>query len=135
MIVRIKKIFTKELILYVFFGVCTMILNTAAYALLYNCLHCANVFSTIVAWALAVIVAYITNRIWVFESKPSGFRALLKEFFAFLSCRIATGILDVIIMYVGVDICHFRPVIMKLLANVIVVIGNYIASKLWIFKE
>ncbi len=112
-----------------------MILNTAVYALLYTQLGCGNVFSTAVAWLAAVIGAYVTNRIWVFESKTKGLSGILREMAAFLVCRIATGVLDIVIMYIGVDALHLPPVLMKLLANVVVVIGNYVASKLWIFKK
>lgn len=69
----IKKIFnaffTKEVILYVFFGVCTMILNTVVYAVLYQQLGVSNVTSTAVAWLAAVIAAYLTNRVWVLKAR------------------------------------------------------------------
>lgn len=135
----IKKIFnaffTKEVILYVFFGVCTMILNTVVYAVLYQQLGVSNVTSTAVAWLAAVIAAYLTNRVWVFESKAEGFGPLAREFTAFLSCRVATGLADIAIMYVGVDLLRMQPILMKLLANVVVIVGNYLASKFFIFKK
>lgn len=130
-----KAFFTKEVILYVFFGVCTMILNTVVYAVLYQQLGVSNVTSTAVAWLAAVIAAYLTNRVWVFESKAAGFGPLAREFAAFLSCRVATGLADIAIMYVGVDLLRMQPILMKLLANVVVIVGNYLASKFFIFKK
>lgn len=131
----LKAFLTKEVILYVFFGVCTMILNTVVYAVLYQHLGVSNVTSTAAAWLAAVIAAYLTNRVWVFESKAEGFGPLAREFAAFLSCRVATGLADVAIMYVGVDLLQMQPILMKLLANVVVIVGNYLASKFFIFKK
>ena len=112
-----------------------MILNTVVYAVLYQQLGVSNVTSTAVAWLAAVIAAYLTNRVWVFESKAAGFGPLAREFAAFLSCRVATGLADVAIMYVGVDLLRMQPILMKLLANVVVIVGNYLASKFFIFKK
>lgn len=125
----------KAIILYLFFGVCTMILNTLAYAACYEIFGISNVLSTIVAWLLAVVAAYITNKIWVFESKTDTATALMQEIWKFLSCRIVTGVADIAIMYVFVDIIAWNPTCMKLVANTIVVILNYAASKLWIFRK
>ncbi|MCD7880456.1 MAG: GtrA family protein [Clostridiales bacterium] len=135
MIDKIKKLLSREFILYVLFGVLTMIINTVTYAVLYNWLGWENVTSTAVAWAVSVIAAYLTNRIWVFGNKAHGFQSVLWEFSAFILCRVATGVLDIAIMHFGVDVFHFYGVLMKLFSNVIVVIGNYIASKFWIFKK
>ena len=112
-----------------------MILNTVVYAVLYQQLGVSNVTSTAVAWLAAVIAAYLTNRVWVFESKAEGFGPLAREFAAFLSCRVATGLADIAIMYVGVDLLRMQPILMKLLANVVVIVGNYLASKFFIFKK
>ena len=130
-----KRLLTKEIILYVFFGVCTMIINMLAYALLYNYLHCSNVFSTAVAWFLAVIGAYVSNRLWVFESRGNGVKAVLREFAVFISCRIATGVMDIAIMYVSVDLLFLNEMLFKLISNVLVVVLNYVASKVLIFKK
>lgn len=70
-----------------------------------------------------------------FESKAADFGPLAREFAAFLSCRVATGLADIAIMYVGVDLLRMQPILMKLLANVVVIVGNYLASKFFIFKK
>ena len=134
---NLKEIYLKNkaIILYLFFGVCTMILNTAAYAACYELLGISNVLSTIVAWLLAVVAAYITNKIWVFESKTDTAATLMQEIWKFFSCRIATGVADIAIMYVFVDIMAWNATFMKIVANIIVVILNYAASKLWIFRK
>ena len=91
--------------------------------------------ANIVAWVLAVSAAYITNKIWVFESKAWTKKAILQEAAAFAACRIATGVMDLAIMYVSVDLLGLPDLIMKVLSNAFVIVLNFIFSKLIIFKS
>lgn len=126
-----KKI-TWEIVLYVIFGVLTTLINVLAYSLFYYLLKLPNTASTVVAWVLSVAFAYITNRIWVFESENEN---TIRETLNFFLCRTATGILDLVIMYMGVDILLFEGTVIKIFSNIIVIILNYLASKLFIFKK
>ena len=123
----------KQMLLYIFFGVCTTAINTVSYHILFNFLNVANIASTIISWLLAVIFAFVTNKYFVFESK--GTDGLVNEAVSFFSCRIATGVLDVIIMYVAVDILMLSGLLWKILSNIIVIILNFVASKFFIFKS
>ena len=125
----------KSLISYGIFGVLTTVVNIVSYNLCYYKFEISNTFSNVIAWILAVSFAYFTNKIWVFESKSWRWRIIKKEIAAFVSCRLATGILDLIIMYVCVDIMGMQAMIMKFASNVLVVILNYVFSKLIIFKR
>ena len=125
----------KSLISYGIFGVLTTVVNIMAYNLCYYKFEISNTFSNVIAWILAVSFAYFTNKIWVFESKSWRWRIIKKEIATFVSCRLATGILDLIIMYVCVDIMGMQAMIMKFASNVLVVILNYVFSKLIIFKR
>lgn len=125
----------KSLIFYGIFGVLTTIVNLACYQFLFGYLKVSNITSTVIAWLFAVIFAYITNRRLVFDSKNTGINLIMKELASFMFFRIATGVLDVAIMYVAVDIGELHALTMKLLSNVVVIIINYIASKLIIFKK
>ena len=125
----------KDLIPYVIFGVLTTAVNVAVYALCARIFGLSTVVSTVIAWVAAVLFAYITNRKWVFHSKATGAAAILKEIASFFICRLLTGILDVGIMKLFVDILGFDDVIVKAASNVIVIILNYVASKLVIFKK
>lgn len=125
----------KTLINYGIFGVITTIINIAAYSICYERFGISNVLSNIVAWILAVLVAYITNKLWVFESKSLELSVLLRETVSFFGCRLATGAIDLVIMYVTVDCMNWNSTLMKCLSNVIVIITNYVASKLIIFKK
>lgn len=129
------KINIKETFLYLIFGVCTTIINTAVYALLYETNLMRNVPSNIIAWVLAVLFAFITNKLWVFKSRNMSRKELLNEVVSFFSCRIATGVLDIIIMYIGVNKLGFIGVGVKVFSNIIVIVLNYVASKAYIFKS
>lgn len=125
----------KAFLLYAIFGVLTTIINTAVYQLFYAVLNFTNVSSNIIAWILAVSFAYITNRKFVFESKNNEKKALIAELTSFFACRLATGVLDIAIMFVAVDLLSLNSLAMKLISNVVVILINYIASKLIIFKK
>ncbi len=125
----------KEVILYLLFGGLTTLVNFATYAALAHLLHWPTVLSTAVAWFLSVLFAYITNKIWVFESRTNTLRALLRETLAFFACRVFSGVLDLLIMWVCVDLLFLNDLVIKILSNVLVVVLNYLFSKLWIFKK
>lgn len=125
----------KSFILYAFFGVATTLINIIVYWVCARVLCLSTMAGNILAWIAAVLFAYITNKKWVFESQVNDFRGIMREIISFISCRLATGLLDMFIMYVFVDIIHFNDMIVKCIANIIVIIANYIASKLIIFKK
>jgi len=125
----------KDIILYGFFGVCTTLVNMAVYWLCARPLGLAVLPSTIVAWFMAVLFAYLTNRKWVFHSMASTRQELWKEFVSFYSCRIATGVVDWALMFVFVDLLHMNDMLIKIVANIVVIVLNYIASKLVIFRK
>ena len=124
-----------QLILYGIFGVLTTVINIVVYWLCTRVFFWPVVPSTVIAWTIAVLFSYWGNRKFVFRSTNSSYSAVLKEAAEFFSCRIATGVLDVVIMYVFVDVLGFHDVIIKTASNIIVIILNYIASKLFIFRE
>lgn len=137
MIEQIKALLEKykAIILYGIFGVLTTLINIVVYEAFYRYAGWSNVVSNIVAWVAAVLVAFITNKLWVFESKTTEKKALMFEIASFFGCRLATGVLDLAIMYVAVDEMALNSTLMKCISNVIVIIVNYIASKLLIFKN
>ena len=134
LIVKLLKKY-RSFIAYAVFGVLTTIVNIVTYNLCYYRAGMSNTFSNIVAWILAVTFAYLTNKVWVFDSKSWAWRVLKKEVPAFVSCRLATGVMDLVIMYISVDVLHWNAMLMKILSNVLVIILNYVFSKLVIFKK
>lgn len=123
----------KQLLLYLFFGICTTAINTICYGVLHEFLCVDNIPSTILAWLVAVVFAFITNKIFVFESKRANVSDKLKEFLSFFGCRILTGVLDIVIMAIAVDRMKWNSLIWKLISNIVVTTINYFASKFWIF--
>ena len=119
-----------QLILYGICGALTTIINILVYWIATRILSWPVVASTVIAWVIAFLFAYWANRTFVFHSKGP----IMKEFIEFFVCRIATGVLDVIIMYLFVDVLGFYDVLIKTASNILVIILNYIASKLFIFK-
>lgn len=133
----VQKIYEKykDVIPYAIFGVLTTVVNIVVYWIMAHPLHCHTMVSTIVAWVAAVLFAYVTNRKWVFHSEASSKEEIVKEIINFFLARLATGVIDWVCMFVFVDVLHFNDVAIKFIANVIVIILNYVASKLIIFKK
>lgn len=136
---KIKKLVIKykEIINYLIFGVLTTIVSLGTYyGSVYTFLNPNDGFqlqvANVISWIAGVIFAYVTNRKFVFESKEKN---KLKEATKFVASRIVTLILDMVIMWFGVTILHENDKIIKLLSQLIVVIANYVFSKLIVFKE
>lgn len=125
----------KDIILYGIFGVTTTLVNVAVYWFVAHPIGLSTLPSTIIAWIMAVFFAYITNRKWVFHSEAHTRDEIMKEVVSFFSCRIATGAVDWLCMWLFVDILLLNDIVVKAIANVVVIILNYIASKLVIFKQ
>lgn len=132
----------KSVILYVIFGGLTTVVDWSISFLLYYLwgeaieatpilLHGANV----IAWAAAVAFAYVTNRIWVFESKRRGLLPILGEITAFAGGRVLTLLLQEAIMGVFCTWLGFNEYIFKIIAAVVVVVLNYFISKLLVFRK
>ena len=124
----------KDMIAYLFFGVCTTAVNVAVYWLAAHPLELGTMPSAVIAWIAAVLFAYVTNRKWVFHSQARGAAEIAREIASFFACRIATGVLDWACMYVFVDLLHWNDLIIKVAANILVIVLNYVASKLVVFK-
>ena len=156
----IDKFFTKEIVSYVFFGVMTTIVNLAVFYLtkkLFAAIGWNGVFNTIVpedskivelfsggseyldanliAWIAGVIFAFVTNKLFVFESKSWKPSVAGKEFTGFMSARVFSLVVEMLGMFVMVTLLVWNELVAKLIVGVIVIIINYIFSKLLIFKK
>lgn len=134
---KIKKVINayRDVLAYIFFGVCTTVVNIVAYWIVAHLLNGSTTGSTIIAWIVAVLFAYVTNRKWVFQSSSTGYYCILKEMMTFFLCRLTTGLLDVACMYVFVDLLQWNDMVVKCLSNLAVIVLNYVASKLIIFNN
>lgn len=131
----------EEAINYLFFGFLAFLVNMVAYALAVWVLGADDdkvalvLAATAFAWVVAVLFAYWTNRSFVFKSKVKDKGGIWKEFSAFVGARIVTGGMELLIMYVMVDLAGINNMISKFVCNVVVIISNYIFSKLLVFKK
>lgn len=125
----------KEILLYLFFGVLTTIVSLSTYYFFSEILEIHYLISNVFSWIFAVLFAYITNRLWVFKIKNNDIKSILKEMFAFINCRLLSGAIDMVVMFLLVDILIVNSMYAKLITQIIVVILNYIFSKLIVFKN
>lgn len=122
----------KEVLLYLIFGVLTTLVNIIVYAISTKIFHINWEFSNILAWILSVLFAYVTNRNYVFESKDNN---ILREMCSFFGFRILSFVLDMGFMYLFVNLLKTNDMIAKFIVQVIVIVLNYVFSKLFIFKK
>lgn len=125
----------KAQILYLAFGVLTTIINIGIYYVCYQIACMGNIESTVLAWIVTVIVAYATNKVWVFGSKSFKIGVIVYELFMFFSCRIFTELIEILIMYLAINIMNWNGVIWKTITNIVVIIINYVFSKMLIFVK
>ena len=125
----------KQTILYLIFGVLSTVVNIVTYVVCTRNLNIEFLISNWIAWIAAVLFAYITNKFCVFESKKTNIKFLIKEFSSFVSCRILSGIIEMILMYIMISLMSLNDFIVKIITNIVVVILNFIFSKLIIFKK
>jgi putative flippase GtrA len=130
----LEKYINRETISYLFFGVVTTIVNYIVYYGLrfFNVHYLA---ANTIAWVAAVTTAYVSNKLWVFQSKSWESSVVFREIALFAGARIVSLGIETVIMVLTVELLHFDDRIMKIVAQVIVVIVNYIFSKLIIFKK
>ena len=136
---KIKQLYEryKEIVNYLIFGVLTTVISLLVYYILvFTVLNPENAIqlqiANFISWVAGVIFAYITNRKFVFESKNDN---KIKEASKFVASRIITLIADMIIMFLGVTTLHLNDKIVKLISQVIVIVSNYVFSKLFVFVK
>ena len=125
----------KEIINYLIFGVLTTLVNYVSYLILAKACNVDYMVSTVIAQIISILFAYVTNKLFVFQTKGLSKKEFFKEMFSFFGFRILSLFLDMGFMYLFVDVLHLNDVIMKLVSNVLIVIANYIFSKVFIFKN
>jgi len=142
---KIMQIWKKhrEVLSYLIFGGLTTVVNVGLFMVLTAATSLSTGAANAIALAASILFAYITNKLWVFESKLTGWAAVV-EFGKFIACRIATGFLDQFVVVAGVDWLGASLGLnentlwiggVKIFANVLVIIANYVFSKLLIFKN
>lgn len=141
---KIQELFVKykEIIMYLIFGVGTTVVNWGIYTVIVMLGKEVNLtIANIIAWVGAVAFAYITNKLWVFESKSWSLEIVWKELGMFLGARIFSGIFEIglfpVLVWLGMNQAIFgvEGMLAKVVISVLVIVLNYIFSKLIVFKK
>ena len=125
----------KAVLLYLFFGFVTTVISWVSFWVCDTALNMHELVANLISWFLAVLVAFITNRIWVFDSRTSGFLGLVKQIFLFYMSRIATFLFESAIIFIFVTVLDFSSMPVKIIASVFVVVLNYFLSKIVVFRK
>ena len=134
MLSRIYKKY-KEIINYLIFGGLTTLVSIGTYALFTIVFNIDYLVSNVLSLIIAVLFAFITNKLFVFASKSRSKKQVSKEIVSFFFFRIVSLGIEMIIMYVFVDLLSINDLITKVIAQVIVILSNYIFSKVFVFKN
>ena len=137
MIAKIRALVEKywDIFSYLFFGGLTTVVNYIVYLPCYNWLGISAAVSNVIAWVVAVAFAYVTNKPFVFKSHDWSLKTVGPELTKFVGCRIGSGLLETALIFLTVDWLGWNGNVMKLILAVVVVLLNYIGSKLIVFKK
>ena len=124
-----------DILSYLFFGGLTTVVNYLIYLPCYNLLHLSASVSNVIAWVVAVAFAYLTNKPFVFKSHDWSWKTVGPELAKFVGCRVGSGLLETAIIFLSVDFLLWNGNIWKLVTSVLVVILNYVGSKLFVFRN
>lgn len=122
----------EEIINYLIVGVMTTLVSIGTYAICTKCLNINYMIANIISWIISVLFAYITNRIFVFKSES---KKIILEIYQFFKYRIFSFVIEIFLMYVFVELINIDDMISKIIVQIIVIILNYVFSKLFVFKK
>ena len=132
---KIKKIAENQAVRYIFFGGCTTLVNLVSYAVFRYLLHIDITIANVMSIFLAILFAYVVNKIFVFESRTAGIRELLVEMGQFIGMRLSTMFIEVFGVVYMSCIWNIPDMVSKVIIQVVVLILNYIFSKVFVFNE
>lgn len=124
-----------DVLSYLFFGGLTTVVNYLVYLPCYNLLGLSASASNVIAWVIAVAFAYLTNKPFVFKSHDWSWKTAGPELAKFVGCRVGSGLIETAIIFVTVDFLDLNGNLWKLVTSVLVVILNYVGSKLLVFRK
>jgi len=131
-----KKIFIKdqEIFKYILFGVLTTVVNIAVFFLFDTVLNFSYIIANAISIIVAILFAFFTNKKYVFKAKSQSWKLAFKEFYLFVGLRSVSGLFDMLSMWMLVDFMNLETNLSKILTQFIIVVLNYIFSKLYIFR-
>lgn len=137
MLEKMKALYARyqDVLLYLIFGALTTVVNYLVYLPCYNLMGMGGAASNAISWVVAVAFAYLTNKPFVFKSNDWSLKTVGPELMKFVGCRLGSGAAETAILYVAVDLLGGNGNLWKIITSVLVVILNYIASKLLVFRK
>ncbi|KRK88362.1 GtrA family protein [Lentilactobacillus sunkii] len=137
MIAQMKKLYDKyeEVIAYLFWGVLTTAVNVLIFSGLHIFTNMNYMINNFIAWVISVLFAYITNKAYVFHSPSKSLLSDLKEMSSFFGGRVATLVVEWILLWIGITLMHQNQILVKIFENIVVIILNYFWSKWAVFKN
>ena len=124
----------KEMLLYLFFGGLSFVISVVTFAIFCNCFNMNTLIANVLSWIITVLFAFLTNRIWVFNSSTNGWKEFAKQIFSFYCGRIITLLIEEIILFIFISKLNLNNILIKIIAQIVVIIGNYIISKKMVFR-
>jgi len=125
----------EEIVNYLIVGVITTLVSIIVYAIFTKLFHVNYMISNVFSWIVSVLFAYVTNKKYVFKSKCDSKKKVFIEIYQFFKYRILSFFIDVLLMYVFVEIITLDDMIAKVIVQIIVIVLNYVFSKLFVFKK
>lgn len=124
-----------DILAYLFFGALTTVVNYLVFFPCYNAFQLSEVTSNVIAWVVSVAFAYLTNKPFVFKSHDWSAKTVFPELGKFVGCRIGSLVVETVLLFITVSLLSFDANLMKVLISVLVVIINYVGSKLLVFRK
>jgi len=121
--------------LYILFGGLAFLVSIFTFALFNVTLGMNELIANIVSWVITVTFAFFTNRIWVFQAPTETVKEFITQLGLFFGARVVTLVIEEVILLVFVTLLHMNSMVVKVVAQVVVIVLNYILSKLVIFKN
>ena len=125
----------RQVILYLIFGALTTLINLLSYLFFTRFLSLEELTANILAWVLSVLFAFFTNKLWVFESRSRKKSVFLREAAAFFGGRIFSLLVDEAMLWCGLHLLHWNDFVVKVLANIVVIVLNFFISKWLVFRK
>lgn len=125
----------REILLYILFGGLTFLVSIISFGLCNVTLHMNELVANVVSWIIAVTFAFFTNRIWVFAAPTKNVREFISQLVRFFGGRLLTLGIEEVILMLFVTMMGLNSMMIKVIAQVIVIVLNYVISKLVIFKN
>ena len=122
----------EEIINYLIVGGMTTLVSISIYALFTKCFHVNYMIANVISWVISVLFAYVTNRIFVFKSKSEN---IILEIYQFFKYRVFSFLIEILLIYIFVELINIDDMISKVIVQVIVIVLNYVFSKLFVFKK